>query len=89
MTIYAGSRYENEAVVSVQKPDGGWTPTVFRPDPLVRSARGEIYAQDGDTLQHLAGKYYNDAEKWWIIADANPQIIYPDDIAPGTVLRIP
>lgn len=88
MTIYAGSRYENQAVVSIQKPDGDWAPTVLR-IPLMRSVRGEIYSQDGDTLQHLAGKYYNDAEKWWVIADANPQIIYPDDIAPGTVLRIP
>jgi hypothetical protein len=89
MTIYQGSRYEGEPVVSVQKADRSWVPTVFRPVISTPTPRGEIHAREGDTLQHLADKYYNDAEKWWILADANPQILYPDAIPPGTVLRIP
>ena len=56
---------------------------------------------EGDRLDLLALHYYNDARKWWLIIDANPQIIYggdlilkeslgmtiliPRDIKPGTL----
>lgn len=89
MTIYQGSRYEDSPVVSVRKTEESWVPTVFRPTGSLLSTRGEIHTVEGETLQHLAARFFNDAEKWWILADVNPQILYPDDIPAGTVLRIP
>ena len=28
--------------------------------------------EEGERLDHLAYKYYEDSEKWWVICDANP-----------------
>lgn len=88
MTVYQGSRYENESVVSVKTVDG-WHPTVFRPNMAITPARGEILSEDGEDFQVLAQRYYGNPELWWIIADANPAVLYPDNVPPGTVLRIP
>ncbi|MBD1836289.1 hypothetical protein H6F61_27305 [Cyanobacteria bacterium FACHB-472] len=33
--------------------------------------------EDGDRLDHLAHKYYNQPRKWWRICDANPEFISP------------
>jgi nucleoid-associated protein YgaU len=44
----------------------------------------------GDTLSGIAHKYYNDANRWPRIFEANRhQIQDPDRIFPGQVLRIP
>jgi nucleoid-associated protein YgaU len=43
---------------------------------------------NGDRLDKLASKYYNDGTLWWIIAIAN-QINNPLDIEAGTVIKIP
>ncbi len=44
----------------------------------------------GDTLSGIAEKYYNDANRWPRIFEANRhQIQDPDRIFPGQVLRIP
>lgn len=42
-----------------------------------------------DTLAILAAKYYGDTGRWWVIADANPQVFYPNDLVPGQQIRIP
>src|SRR5262249_5322347 len=36
--------------------------------------------RQGDRLDLLAFKYYDDATKWWQIADANPQEPLPSDL---------
>lgn len=44
----------------------------------------------GDTLSGIAEKYYNDANRWPILFEANRyQIQDPNRIFPGQVLRIP
>lgn len=88
MTIYQGSRYQRSAVVAIKAGDA-WRPTVFRGAITTSTTRGEIHAREFETFQHLAQRIYGDAEKWWVLADANPQILYPDGIPAGTVIRIP
>jgi len=44
---------------------------------------------DGDTIDSLAYRMYNNAQLWWVIMDANPQFISELDIMPGDVLMIP
>lgn len=44
---------------------------------------------EGDRIDTVAFNLYNDPEMWWTIMDANPEIIDPQNIAPGTNLRIP
>lgn len=41
--------------------------------PIISESDGDIFifTKQGDRLDLLAYKYYNDATKWWIIAHAN------------------
>jgi nucleoid-associated protein YgaU len=44
----------------------------------------------GDRLDLLAQQFYRSPRKWWLICDANPGLMYPDDLLqPGRVLTIP
>jgi hypothetical protein len=36
--------------------------------------------EDGDRLDHLAYKYYNQSRKWWRICDANPEFMSPQTL---------
>lgn len=48
--------------------------------------------EDGDRLDHLAHKYYNQSRKWWRICDANPEFISPQslfDKTPFVTQRFP
>lgn len=88
MTIYLGSRYQKSPVVSV-RTNRGWRPTVLRDQPVPSQPFREIVTTNQTSLQELADRVYGDAEYWWHIADANPDILYPDRIPPGTILRVP
>ncbi len=62
--------------------------TIFYPE--IKESPDDIYilAKQGDRLDLLAFKYYNDVTKWWIIAHANKikgTMILPVD----TQIRIP
>ena len=43
----------------------------------------------GDRIDTIAHQAFGDANRWWEIADLNPQIKFPLDLTPGDVLRIP
>ncbi|MFD9947246.1 LysM peptidoglycan-binding domain-containing protein [Nonomuraea sp. NPDC059023] len=45
--------------------------------------------KDGDRIDLIAYRYYNDASLWWMVADANPEILAWHDLSPGFVIRIP
>lgn len=49
----------------------------------------QYISQDGDSFELLAAKLLGDGKRYWEIADMNPQIVWPNDIATGTVLRLP
>lgn len=60
----------------------------------VRKPIDDVYVQkytvsSGETLESIAAKIYGDPTQFWRIADINPQIKFPIDLAPGTVIRIP
>jgi hypothetical protein len=42
--------------------------------------------EDGDRLDHLAHKYYNQPRKWWRICDANPEFMLPQALLGKTPL---
>ena len=88
--IYAGSRYEDDPVDRVEV-DGVYTPTVYHaPPPLVQGFSFALHvAEYGTRLDTLASSFYGDPELSWVIANANPEVLYPDQIPVGTVLRIP
>lgn len=49
----------------------------------------QYISRQGDTFQVLAARLLNDGNRYWEIADINPQVQWPDAIPTGTVLRIP
>lgn len=88
MTIYQGSRYERSPVVTIHS-DRGWRPAVLREVPVPTSSYIEVVAREFETIEQLAARTLGDPEQWWRIADANPDLLYPDRIPAGTVVRIP
>lgn len=88
MTIYQGSRYESSPVV-VLPSDRGWRPGVLRDVPVASDRYLEMVVGENDSLEDIAARLLGDPERWWVIADANPDLLYPAEIPPGYVLRIP
>lgn len=48
-----------------------------------------VIAEDGQSLQYLASVYLNDPTLYWKIADLNRDIMFPDRLAAGTIVKIP
>lgn len=42
-----------------------------------------------DNIQLLAYRALQDPTQWWLLADANPHIRYPMDLAMGDLIHIP
>ena len=65
-------------------------PPAVKPEtPAVAAARYHTVGT-GDTLTRIAKQYYGNAGRWNDILDANREVIRnPDNLAPGTKLRIP
>lgn len=59
--------------------------------PKIKPNDNDLYiiSQQGDRLDILANKYYNDSSFWWIIAVANNLNDASLSIEPGTQMRIP
>ncbi len=62
--------------------------TTYYPEIPLENEDTFIYAVDGDRLDSLAYKYYNDITLWWVIAKANGLRGKPA-LSAGEVLRIP
>lgn len=88
--ILTGSRYANARVLTVDVQ--GHPRRVLKVNPQQDPFSFSYIAyqmRQFDTLPLLAYAYYGDATQWWQIADANPQIIFFGQMAPGTIIRIP
>lgn len=87
--IFEESRYETATVLPIADNNGVYHATII-PGPVATVQEYTVHVvQDGDRLDNLAGQAYGDAEFWWKIADANPNLAFPDELVPGTLLRIP
>lgn len=47
-----------------------------------------VVTQEGQRLDHIAGKVYGDARLWWVIATAS-NIGFAPQVPPGTRLLVP
>lgn len=43
----------------------------------------------GDRIDTIAHDFYGNGQLWWMIADANPEIMDWLDLPPGEVIRVP
>lgn len=91
--IYLSSRYaESDVTYILDSRTGISQATVLRdvPEQDPDTQYGRVYYwREGDRLDTLSYRFYGSALDWWQILDANPEILNPSQIAPGTALRIP
>lgn len=45
--------------------------------------------RDGDTVERISAKLFGTTERFWEIADLNPQFKFPLGLSAGDVIRIP
>lgn len=90
--FFDGSRYLKVKEHQVVDPgNGDRQVTVKRSRGLSETDFGfEYVVQPGDRLDLLAFRFYRTPRKWWLICDANPDLMYPDDLLePGRKIVIP
>lgn len=91
MSIFKGSRYRFGNLIQVIDGTGSvqaiHTMRVTTVDPPKGSRTYVVEA--GDTFEKIAYKEYSDANKWYILADVNPQIFWPLDLRSGDEIYIP
>jgi hypothetical protein len=90
MSVYEGSRYQDAPVIRVRDAQDRVLPAIY---PNIPSLDGLSYTThvsgENDRYDLIAWQLWGDPELWWVIADVNPEYLYPDGIPSGTVLRIP
>lgn len=90
MTVFSNSRYANQPIVMLPNADGSYSPAIFRGVSPLPTTFFHYVLQQGDRFDILAYNFYSDATLSWMIADANPEIIFPGGIlTPGQTIRIP
>lgn len=88
--IFPGSRYENADVdfIQITATEFGQSVIPANVNPLGVLFQRYV-TREGDRYDTLAAKLWADPMKWWVIADMNPQVLFPGNIPPGTVIRLP
>ena len=83
--ITSRSRYVDGDIV----PQPDETVAVRRSFPMVSLKPVLFTWNQSDRLDRIASRYLGSPLLWWKIMDANPIIQNPNDIRPGTQIRIP
>jgi hypothetical protein len=88
--FFKGSRYENVEADSITNAQGQvirFKKVRFIPDTPAQAA---VVVNQGERLDHIAQRVYQDPEIYWRICDANLAMWPPDLVAePGRILKVP
>jgi hypothetical protein len=89
--ISSNSRYVHTKLVVAPNLQGTNDVQVMTPSlAIAYSFRCTNYFwQQFDNLPDLAYNVYSDPSLWWVIADANPEILLWDVVPIGTIIRLP
>jgi nucleoid-associated protein YgaU len=88
--FFDGSRYLRVAEYSVDGAGGAQQKLKVTREPLAGEVALTYQVREGDRLDLLAFKFYRNARKWWLIADANSDCMAPEQLlTPGRMLIIP
>jgi nucleoid-associated protein YgaU len=88
--FFDGSRYLRVPDCTIEAGDGAPRKLKATREPVATETALTYQVREGDRLDLLAYKFYRNPRKWWLIADANPDCIAPEQLlAPGRVLVIP
>lgn len=91
MSIFQGSRYEFSVIdfVSVQEDTDANAIVFYEFEDIGTLSYREHTYKQGERIDNIAVEYYQDPGLWWVILNANPEIVDPTNIAPGTIIRVP
>lgn len=90
MPIAADSRYTTATITTAQGPDGETRQEMRPAFPRSRIISFTYYRViDQDRVDLIANAFYGRGDLWWIIADANPEILDWMDLPPGLIIRVP
>lgn len=88
--LFADSRYARGTPQFLADSSGQRRKVVPPPSYYpMRFASRQHVVREGDRLERLSFQYYGDPDRWWVIAAANSEVFYPEDLTPGSVIRIP
>ena len=89
--IYEGSRYENASIQTSRGKNGDPAQAIYS-----YAIRGVTFnyrwyiTKEGDRWDLLASRFFGDAEQWWRLAEANPEVYFPESTIPAnTSVRVP
>jgi nucleoid-associated protein YgaU len=87
--ISADSRYAQSTVIPVQvKKDIRFVIVPSEQQAYTFSYQFYLVVA-GDRIDNIAYQFYGDPLRWWVIADANPQIMDWSVLIPGELIRVP
>lgn len=90
MPIAADSRYVTSTITTSQGRDAETRQEMRVAFPRSRVITFTYYrVLDQDRIDLIAHKFYSRGDLWWIIADANPEVIDWMDLPPGMIIRVP
>lgn len=87
--IASNSRYANSNLVT-QTINGKDIIFITPSSPIAYTFAFNYYIVDGsDRIDNITAAFLSDPTQWFVIGDANPQIMNWLSIEPGTIIRIP
>lgn len=87
--ISADSRYAQSTVTPVQVNNVSRFVIVPSEQQAYSFSYQFYLVVDGDRIDNIAFRFYGDPLRWWVIADANPQIMDWSVLYPGELIRVP
>jgi nucleoid-associated protein YgaU len=88
--IASNSRYAQSNVVVTNDLDGNDIQAIVPSEQISYSFNYQYYlVVVGDSLQAIAANFYSDPTLWWVIADANPEVLLWDTLTAGVYIRVP
>jgi nucleoid-associated protein YgaU len=91
MAIFKGSRYRLSDTIQTEDADRNVESVYVLRDTTVTPPEGSqpYTTKAGDTFEKIAYKRYGDGNKWYVLADMNPQVFFPLNLEPGTLIYLP
>lgn len=62
---------------------------VFRSPPGIPVNFTQYMVKAGDRFDTIAYEFFGRPDLWWYVADANPEIFFPENLQNGAIIRIP
>jgi hypothetical protein len=88
--IFSDSRYADGKVIKAADSRTGKSQiAVLRVYPSLSADFYYYTWVEGDRIDTVTYQLTGVTENWWSVMDYNPEILDPNNIAPGTVVRIP